>query len=157
MSEIVWHRVDPGAPTLWRQSAWLFLGWLPILAGIMVGVATVWWVGLSVAALIALLLFVLIRTFSERRYLRLSYALADDGLLLRTGVLWRSERFVPRLRVQHVDVVEGPLARRHGLAVLSLHTAGAHLESADISGLRAADAYALRDTLLRRAEPAHDR
>ncbi len=150
MTEISWQRVDPGAPKLWRESAWYGLFWLPIAAGLVASAFVAWWMAVVVGAALAVLLHLLISHFSKRRFERLSFALADDGLLIRKGVLWRSERYLPRIRIQHVDVVEGPVARRHGLSVLSLHTAGAHMESADISGLRLADAYALRDRLLRR-------
>ncbi len=150
MTEISWQRVDPDAPKLWRESAWYGLFWLPIAVGLVSSAFVSWWAAIIVGAATAVLLHLLIAHFSVRRFERFAFALADDGLLIRKGVLWRSERYVPRIRIQHVDVVEGPIARRHGLSVLSLHTAGAHLESADISGLRAADAFALRDRLLRR-------
>lgn len=75
-----------------------------------------------------------------------------DGLLVQRGVIWQSETFVPRSRIQHTDVNQGPLDRRWGMAKLSLHTAGTRLENISIGGLRRNDALALRDTLLDRRE-----
>lgn len=71
-----------------------------------------------------------------------------DGFTLRSGVWWRSERYVARSRVQHTDLQRGPLARRLGLAELVIHTAGTELASIRVPGLDADRAHALRDALL---------
>lgn len=75
-----------------------------------------------------------------------------DGLLIHRGVFWRSETFVPRSRIQHTEVNQGPLDRRWGMAKLVLHTAGTRLENISVSGLNHADALTLRDALLDRRE-----
>lgn len=84
------------------------------------------------------------------------FALLDDGVMLQSGVFWRSEVFVPRVRIQHTDVSQGPLARRLDLATLVLHTAGVKLVNLEIVGLRPERARQLRDELLIRElrEPA---
>jgi membrane protein YdbS with pleckstrin-like domain len=79
---------------------------------------------------------------------RYRFALLDDGLLLQSGVFWHSEVFVPRVRIQHTDVSQGPVARWLDLATLVLHTAGVKLVNLEIVGLRAARARELRDQLL---------
>ena len=73
-----------------------------------------------------------------------------DGVLIRRGVWWRAEIFVPRARIQHTEVNQGPLDRRWGMASVSLHTAGTRLEHIVLPGLPRAIAEQLRDTLLDR-------
>jgi membrane protein YdbS with pleckstrin-like domain len=73
-----------------------------------------------------------------------------DGVLIRRGVWWRAEVFVPRARIQHTEVKQGPLDRRWGMASVSLHTAGTRLENITLPGLPRTVAEPLRDTLLDR-------
>ena len=82
----------------------------------------------------------------EYRYFR--YSLDDDGIEIRCGVVWRKLIRVPRSRVQHIDVDQGPLERRHGLASLSIYTAGTEFAKVDLPGLRHARAIEIRDRLL---------
>jgi hypothetical protein len=90
-----------------------------------------------------------------RRYLaayaaRFRCRLLLDGLWIERGVYWRRETFVPRARVQHTDVNQGPLARRFGIAELKVFTAGTQAAEIEVDGLAHADALALRDRLLGR-------
>jgi membrane protein YdbS with pleckstrin-like domain len=74
---------------------------------------------------------------------------ADErGLRIRRGVIWRTEIFVPKSRVQHTDVSRGPIERGFGLAKLIMHTAGTHDASVVLEGLAEEDAFALRDFLI---------
>ena len=74
---------------------------------------------------------------------------ADErGLRIRRGVIWRTEIFVPKSRVQHTDVSRGPIERGFGLAKLVMHTAGTHDASVVLEGLAEDDAFALRDFLI---------
>jgi uncharacterized protein len=82
----------------------------------------------------------------ERRYRAWGYLERDDDLLVRRGVLVRRLSVVPYGRMQYVDVVSGPLARRYGLATVTLHTAAAATD-AFVPGLRADEATRLRDRL----------
>ena len=91
----------------------------------------------------------------EYRYFR--YSLDDDGIEIRCGVVWRKLIRVPRSRVQHIDVDQGPLERRHGLASLSIYTAGTEFAKVDLPGLRHSRAIEIRDRLLPgRAKDADD-
>jgi membrane protein YdbS with pleckstrin-like domain len=151
---IEWLPVDARAPRLWTISGILATVWIAIPVSL-VASATLPWsgaIGLGLGAVV--LAALVVRRYAQRRYRITRYALADDGFLLRTGVWWRSELFVPQQRIQHVDVTEGPLARRFGLATLSLHSAGAHMSTANVSGLAAETAFAVRDRLLHRGAGA---
>jgi membrane protein YdbS with pleckstrin-like domain len=81
---------------------------------------------------------------------RTSYVLDEDGIEIRTGVIWRAVTNVPRSRVQHIDVSQGPLERSYGLGRLIIFTAGTHHSRVELPGLDYAVAFALRHHLLPR-------
>ena len=55
---------------------------------------------------------------------------------------------VPRSRVQHTDVSQGPVERRFGLGTLVIYTAGTDHAKVDLAGLEHGVALRLRDHLL---------
>ncbi len=67
---------------------------------------------------------------------------------VRSGLLYRRRRVVPRTRVQHVSTHAGPLQRSCGLVRLVVHTAGARTPNVIVRDLESAVADALRDELL---------
>ena len=77
-----------------------------------------------------------------------SYRVSTQGFRLREGVLWRSVISVPRNRVQHTDVSQGPIERQFDLATLIVHTAGTEHASVSLDGLPHATALAIRDHLI---------
>ena len=81
---------------------------------------------------------------------------ADQGVVLHDGVWWRAETWVPIARLQHIDVSQGPLDRRWGMATLTLHTAGSHDHATRIAGLPLARAHALRAALLPQTRGQHE-
>jgi uncharacterized protein len=88
----------------------------------------------------------------ELSYARTSYVLDDQGIEIRMGVLWRRIISVPRSRVQHIDVTQGPMQRSYGLATLVIFTAGTAHSSVPLAGLAHETALALRDLLLPRVD-----
>jgi membrane protein YdbS with pleckstrin-like domain len=74
------------------------------------------------------------------------YAENADDLLVTRGVMFRRLVAIPYGRMQFVDVQAGPLARRFGIAPVTLHTASTET-AADIPGLPAAEATRLRNRL----------
>lgn len=101
---------------------------------------------------VALLGWLLLRAYIARALAHQAWALADDGLLLRRGVWWQHQMFVPRARIQHTDVTVGPVARRYGLATLVVHTSGTRTQKLDVEGLTPPLALALRERLLKREQ-----
>ena len=79
------------------------------------------------------------------------YVVNAHGLEIRRGVYWRSVINVPRSRVQHTDVSQGPLERSYGLGTLIVYTAGTNHAQVDLAGLDHATALAIRNHLLPRA------
>lgn len=71
-----------------------------------------------------------------------------SGMRIRRGVVWRSIVSIPRSRVQHTDVRQGPVERAFGLATLVVHTAGTEHASIALSGVAHDTALAIRDHLI---------
>jgi len=80
-------------------------------------------------------------------YPHLPYRAEPAGLAIRHGVYWRNVMRVPRSRIQHTDVSQGPLERRYGLGTLVLYTAGTTHARVALPGLGYDVAVALRDRL----------
>jgi uncharacterized protein len=83
-------------------------------------------------------------------YRHIAYRVDDDGIEIRSGVVWRSVANVPRSRVQHTDVAQGPLDRRYGLGRLIIYTAGTQHARVELPGLEHQTALTIRDHLLPR-------
>ena len=80
-------------------------------------------------------------------YRHRGYQISENGLQIRKGVWWRAIIDVPRSRVQHTDVTQGPVQRRFGLGTLVVHTAGTMSATVQLEGLGHETALALRDRL----------
>jgi membrane protein YdbS with pleckstrin-like domain len=150
---VLLHNVDPAAVSVWRVEA--------AITAVAVAVAIavpVFPNSLSVAALLALIVLCLGLTVAwiwpSVRYRRLRYGLDEFGLILQHGVLWRAQVALPRTRIQHSDVSQGPLQRRFGISTLKLYTAGSRYTKIEVEGLQHEEALALRDSLLNRARPS---
>lgn len=144
------HHLDPKARTLKRLSAAIPLTILAFVTGIpmlVMALGGLWillpvWLGVLVA--LVLFLWWWTRAWWERARWRLD----ERGMLIRQGVFWRREVSIPRSRVQHTDVTQGPIDRYLDLARLVIHTAGTHNASVTLAGLRHEDALAARDHLI---------
>jgi uncharacterized protein len=75
---------------------------------------------------------------------------ADLGLYVASGWLWRRYQVVPHARVQTVDTTSGPLMRALGLASVEVRTASAR-GSTTIPGLTPEVADGVVGELARRA------
>jgi len=76
------------------------------------------------------------------------YLVHERGIEIRQGVVWRRVISVPKSRVQHTDVIQGPLMRRYGLAALTIHTAGTEHAVVVLPGLPRPTALRIRDFLI---------
>lgn len=94
-----------------------------------------------------LLALYLVLVLPPRRFARWGYRLDAELLRIVRGRVFHSDTVVPLGRVQHVDVDQGPLARRYGLAMLTVHTAGNHNASVSLPGLKRDDALAMREAI----------
>lgn len=85
---------------------------------------------------------------APRRYKRLQYCLRELDINLQSGYLFWKSVSVSINRVQHVEVDQGPIQRKLGIAVLSVYTAGSTGSDMKIPGLLIEDANAIKSRLL---------
>jgi membrane protein YdbS with pleckstrin-like domain len=83
----------------------------------------------------------------ERTYRRLRYRLTGRLLQVLRGWLVHSDTVVPLVRVQHLDVVRGPLEKMFGTATLVVHTAGTLNSTVTVPGLAPDRAAEIRDVI----------
>lgn len=76
------------------------------------------------------------------------YAVTDEAVHYRSGLVFRQQRQARLDRLQAVDVVQPLLARLFGLADLRLEVAGGSGSAVSLAYLREPDAQALRSELL---------
>ncbi|SLM92031.1 PH domain-containing protein [Brachybacterium nesterenkovii] len=115
---------------------------------VVVGVlADLWWMHLI--ALLPLVIAAQWILLTGRRVRAIGYLDREDDLVVAKGLMLRSVTVTPYGRVQSVEVSEGPIQRRFGLASLSLSTA-ATAADADIPGLPREEAERLRALLAAR-------
>ena len=83
----------------------------------------------------------------NRIYRRLRYRLSERVLQVVRGWLFHRDTIVPLVRVQHLDVVRGPLDKLFGTASLVVHTAGTHNSIVTLPGLAPERATEMRDAI----------
>lgn len=126
-------------------------GPLAVLAAVQGRLGSFGLIGIAVLAAVASLVF------SALRWWRFSYQLDAQRLLVRQGLLSRSERAVPLDRVRGVDVEAPALHRLFRIAVLRVDAAAGTGggDEAVLDAVSASDAARLRELLLaRRGSPA---
>lgn len=155
LSGTTWTRVSP--KLVWTELVTTVVIGIVVTAGcVLLGVVnggfdrtagTVWTlIGIAVG-IVALGTAVL----TPRRVRSIGYALRDDDLVFRRGLMWQRFTAVPYGRMQLVDVARGPLDRALGMSELKFVTAAA-ATNVRIPGIPAADADDLRDRLVELAE-----
>jgi membrane protein YdbS with pleckstrin-like domain len=101
----------------------------------------------TLTGIVMLLVMMLVILMPMRRYQARGYQFSSDRLRVVRGVLWHSDIVVPFSRVQHIDVLQGPLDRFFGIATLSLHTAGNFNSAVPLPGLDKALADQMREEI----------
>ena len=158
MAELRRQQLDPRSVVAGRLGGWTFTLVMLLVAGggaagVLIGTRAplVSWIG---SGALTLLIFGGLAAASHVgpavRYRSTWVRLDEDGLEYEHGWLWRHHVSVPRSRIQHTDVTQGPYERRFGLATLVVYTAGTENASITIEGLSHQTALAFRDALLAR-------
>ncbi|PZN35267.1 MAG: hypothetical protein DIU71_00420 [Proteobacteria bacterium] len=140
------RQVDPATVRVWR---WLTASLaIPPGIGAMVAVFTDGGPWAVLPGAVAAAALALAWVWPPLYYRHLRWRLDSTGIVIRRGVLWQSWIALPRTRIQHSDVYQGPLQRRFGVGTLKLYTAGTRHTRIELPGLAHADALKLRDALL---------
>jgi len=151
--------LDPRAVTLWRIGGAIST----IIWSVIISLATVpaiyvldgHWMAV-VGGAITLVLFnavVRIAVVPPIRYRLWRYQLRADQLFLQRGWLVVRRTLVPLVRIQNVDTVQGPIARRFGLWSVVVFTAA---NAQSIPALSKEQADHLRETIAELARRARD-
>ncbi|MEX2272160.1 MAG: PH domain-containing protein [Vicinamibacterales bacterium] len=151
------QRLDPRYVTVQRITGWIMFA--IIMSVWTMGFAIVFWTGeqglrwilwtIGVSgAMLAPLLIWLATGWPALSYRYAAYRIDDLGMEIHSGAFIRSITTVPRSRVQHTDVEQGPLERRFGLGTLVVYTAGTHHARVELPGLEYDTAKRMRDMLL---------
>ncbi|MGP5386698.1 PH domain-containing protein [Brachybacterium tyrofermentans] len=119
--------------------------WLLMVAGAIVAavLTDLWWLGLL--GLIPLLILAQGLLLTPRRVRAIGYLDAEEDLTIASGIMFREVQTIPYGRVQSVTIDEGPVARRYGLAQITVSTAGD--STAVLPGLPRQEAERLRAML----------
>ncbi|WP_099332309.1 PH domain-containing protein [Actinomyces minihominis] len=157
-----WKRVSPITPVLnsWQAIAILIavvvfqnleqIQYVSQLAG-SVGVGRL--VLYFLAGVAAVVLIVAIYSYLYWR--AMTYAVTDQAVWLRRGIIFRQQRHVRLERIQAVDVTHPLLGRIFGLGRLKVEAAGGGDSSLQIGFLRSEELSALRADILARAAGVH--
>jgi hypothetical protein len=143
------YALHPEIGRLWRIRTAIGAALL-VLPGAIPTAIFLGWYGPLLNLFVAAAVIVLAGRYSRAYIATFRCVLLPDGLLIKRGVVWQKETFVPRPRIQHTDVDQGPIARRFGIATLRVFTAGTNAGELEIDGLAREDSIALRDKLLGR-------
>jgi uncharacterized protein len=162
MAAVGRQRLDPRSVAAGRVAGWTFtlivlaiLGGGSLYALVRSGAPRISWVATSLIAGTIVIPLALASQFGPVwRYQTTWFRIDDDGLEYARGRWWRHHVSIPRARIQHTDVTQGPLERRFGLGTLVIYTAGTEHADVPIEGLPHATALALRDALLSRRPAA---
>ena len=92
---------------------------------------------------------IIVVTFPSRRAQRWGFKIGAGQLRVARGWLFRVDTIVPFVRVQHIDVGQGPIERWFGLSHLVVHTSGTHNSTVTLPGLHSDLAAAMRETIRR--------
>ena len=149
----VLRQLDPNTIRVERTASWIFsaiVGLFLLIQLIVNLFGGPWRIALGLALTIGVGGFLawLSHRWPEISYRHTFYRVDPQGIEIRRGVLWRRTIIVPKSRVQHTDVSQGPLQRRYALGTLVVYTAGTDHAKVELPGLSYARAIRIRDHLL---------
>jgi membrane protein YdbS with pleckstrin-like domain len=152
-----WTHLEPKVKTLWLVQAGISGVIMTVIFGVVGTViqsnadesltVPVALIGIAVGLLLGVIKAIL----TGVKYAHTGYQVGDDDLAYASGIFWRTQRFVPRARIQHVDLTAGPIARKLDLVEVSISVGGQPGAAITIPGLAADDGERLRQTLLKTA------
>ncbi len=157
VSDLPSHRLDPRMLRVWYVSDVVGIVVVAVLAAVAWAIVRhlggdVFWVYL-VGGLVELVCVGDLLVSPRVEMATWRYDVTPTDVDLYHGVFVKKRVLVPLVRVQHVETKQGPILRAHGLASVTVSTAG---ESFEIPGLAEADAAALRDRVAELARLAKE-
>ncbi|MGJ5713454.1 PH domain-containing protein [Staphylococcus auricularis] len=133
-----YQRMSPSAKPVMRITGVITSVILAILLGSVivanqfllhwVGETVVKWVTIIGIVLIVLMAVYMILIRPIYKYKIFRYDVGDQEITVRKGIWFIKTRRAPYFRIQNLNIEEGPIMRKYGLATLSLSTAGGDLD-----------------------------
>ena len=81
---------------------------------------TIWIILTTPMAVLTILLLV----WARKYYDTIFYKLTEDEIIWKRGVFIKNTGIVPYNRITNIDISQGPIARKYGIASLKIQTAG---------------------------------
>jgi membrane protein YdbS with pleckstrin-like domain len=153
IADSVLRQLDPNTIRVERTASWIFTSVVGVflLIQLIVNLFGGPWriaIGLALTIGVGGFLAWLSHRWPEISYRHTFYRVDPQGIEIRRGVVWRRTINVPKSRVQHTDVSQGPLQRMYALGTLVIYTAGTDHAKVELPGLNHARAMRIRDHLL---------
>lgn len=127
---------------------WWALSVLLAIGCVVLGAWLGWW-WMHLLALVPILWCLPGLLLTPRRVRALGYRVGEEDLTFAQGLMFRSVTTTPYGRVQSVEIHEGPVERRYGIARLAYSTASDDADGT-IPGLTREEAEQLKELLTRR-------
>ena len=121
------RRISSKGLTVWRISGAIHSFFALLVSGAAVALTIIFdWpsviIGIAVLALV-LYAYLFIILFPTLRWKRWRYEVRENEIELQHGVFVIKRTLVPMIRVQHVDMQQGPILRKYQLATITVSTA----------------------------------
>ncbi len=110
--------------------------------------------GVQIAAWVITVIFALIALRVTLADPRKAYLLREHDCSYRRGIIFKKNTTQPIVRIQHVEINQGPLERKYNLASLAVYSAGGSAHTFLIPGLDHERAKAMRQFILSHKEAA---
>lgn len=114
------------------------------------------WFPVSVAFSALTVMGILIAIYRRYADPRKAYALRDHDLSFRSGLWFVTVVTQPIVRIQHVELNQGPVERRYDLTNLLAFSAGGQQHTFSIPGLKRSEAERLRQFILQHRDSRND-
>lgn len=85
-------------------------------------------------------MLLLLYGFSKRKY-----AIREHDISYKSGVIFKAITTVPYVRIQHLEINQGPFSRFFKLATLNVYTAGDSSDDLEINGLLKTEALQIKE------------
>ncbi len=127
MKEPPFHKLTPRAIRVWQwgnsiRSLFLFI--LPGVYAAVFGMDGIHqWVVVSLVTLVLIAWMLSIFLMPYLSWKNWRYAIDENEIDLKRGVIFKTRTLIPLSRVQHVDTSQGPLLRTYYLASVTISTA----------------------------------
>ena len=124
-----YNKLNENAKKAWRLSNFIVL---IIVSAIAIGLRIVFnhklgkygFVASIIVAVIIFLLIVDVLINPIIEYKQWKYIITEDRIEFVHGIYFLTTTIIPMVRIQHIDIEEGPINRMYKLAKITIHTAG---------------------------------